>query len=562
MKTRVLVMMIMLAAGAIAGEEKIRLLVDKVFSRGAPSMSRQDFTALKEAGFNVVCDRKFGDKPEQIAAYLDICRSLDLKYVPWLRGTVESRRPEGQLVFENGVRLPVAAPLSPELWNYLHDIILKYARMSKAHSNLPGIFLDFEMYYQPMYIHAYPISYDDDTWRTFFVRNSLPVANVVFVERRNYLEQRKLDEKYRKLFIAEFRRHCKELRAEIDKINPEFQFFVYGGDLLVTNEFIPAMHTARAPVVHALSNTYAPPCPLLPDEDNIIMVKELLEEERREKGKDVIILAGLDPAVPGCSPEYAAKTGTAAAETVDGYWVFYEGFTKDSPRHAQYIKEFTRGNEAIVNKKYDYAREPFRQSGSKEVIYRKRSGELPLVGLWGGVYGGNKHLHKTLEGKYETHDLESLSEDYIRNFDILFLQNLNALAPDDSKLRNMLREYVAAGGRLLLAHDTGWYMYNLFPEIAGRRYPVKNVAAVRHVMDTRMITANGGEYNSAFPDHIIFQLAPGGKSLVKNAFGEDVIVIGSHKKGKVAFCGNFFAHRSELTGTEKEILLNVMEYLK
>ena len=538
-------------------DKKMRLLVDKVFSRGAPEMSRNDFLALKKAGFNVVCDRKFGENPKQIVKYLKTCRQLDLDYVPWLRGTLKINRPEGQLVYENGVRLPVASPLSPELWTYLRRNAITYAKISRQHPNLIGIFLDFEMYYQPVYTHAYPISYDDASWKEFFSEKGLKIPQTELKKRKKYLETQKHYSAYRKYYISKFRQKCKELRADIDKINPKFQFVIYGGDLLVRNEFIPAMHTKKAPAIYAISNTYGPPCPLLPEADNIQMVKELLQEDRKDKGKDVKILAGLDPAVRGCTPEYAAKMGVIASETVDGFWVFYEGFDNKSPRHRQYIEEFTRGNEAIKNKNYNYAREPFKKTAVEKSFFKKRS-NLPQV----GVYGGTKYLHKTLSNSYETHELKNLTMDYIKNFDILFLQNLNVLTPGNSKLKRILRKYVAEGGNILLAHDSGWYMHNLFPEIARRRYPTKNVSAIRHVMDTKMITTKGKSYNSAFPDHVIFYSTPGGKCLVKNKFGEEVIVIGTYKKGKVAFCGNYFAHKSELTGTEKKILSDIMKYLQ
>jgi hypothetical protein len=554
--TAILTILAMFTTASFA-DTKMRLLVDKVFSRGAPEMSRNDFSALKKAGFNVVCDRKFGENPQQIIKYLKICRLLGLDYVPWLRGTLEINRPEGQLVYENGARLPVAAPLSPELWNYLRRNAINYAKISRQHSNLIGIFLDFEMYCQPMYTHAYPISYDDDSWKKFFSQKGLEIPQTKLKTRKKYLESQKQYNAYREYYISRFRQKCKELRADIDKINPKFQFIIYGGDLLVSNEFIPAMHTKKAPVVYAMANTYGPPCPLLPEADNIQMVKELLQEARKEKGKDVKILAGLDPAVRGCTPEYAAKMSVIASETVDGYWVFYEGFDNKSSRHRRHIEEFTRGNEAIKNKNYSYAREPFKKTAVEKSFFKKRS-NLPQV----GIYGGTKYLHKTLSGSYETHELKNLTMDYIKNFDILFLQNLNVLTPGNSKLKRILRKYVADGGNILLAHDSGWYMHNLFPEIARRRYPVKSVSAIRHVMDTKMVTAEGKSYNSEFPDHVIFYSTPNGKCLVKNKFGEEVIIIGSYKKGKVAFCGNYFAHKSELAGTEKNILSGVMKYLQ
>jgi hypothetical protein len=557
--TAILTILAMFISSSFA-DTKMRLLVDKVFSRGAPEMSRNDFSALKKAGFNVVCDRKFGENPQQIIKYLNICRQQGLDYVPWLRGTLRSKRTAGQLVYENGVRVPVAAPLSPELWNYIRRNAINYAKISRQHPNLIGIFLDFEMYCKPIYTHAYPISYDDDSWRNFFSQKGLKIPQIKPSKRKKYLESQKQYNAYWKYYVSRFRQKCKKLRADIDKLNPKFQFIIYGGDFLVKNEFIPAMHTKEAPVVCALANTYGPPCPLLPEADNIQMAKELLQESRKEIGKDVKILAGLDPAVRGCTPEYAGKMSVIASETVDGFWVFYEGFDNKSSRHRQHIEEFTRGNKAIENKNYSYAREPFKQKTIKKLTVKKSS-SLPMVGIYGGT-SGTKYLHKTLKNEYETHDLQNLTLEYIKNFDILFLQNLNVLTLGNSKLKRILREYVAEGGSILLAHDSGWYMHNLFPEIAKRRYPVKKVSAVRHVMDTKMITAKGKSYNSAFPDHVIFYSMQNGKCLVKNKFGEDVIIIGTYKKGKVAFCGNHFAHKSELTGTEKEILFDVMKYLQ
>jgi len=489
--------------------------------------------------------------------------------VPWLRGTRVCEDVSQQLVFENGVRIPIAAPLSEALWNYFAEAILPYVEMSRQLPAMMGVFLDFEVYSDIKYSNAYTTSYDDKAFAEFFQSRQQAVPALEATERYQYLRQQNLVDVYADWTAAQFRRRCVEFRAAIDRINPNFQLVIYNGDALVSSYFVPIMSTERAPVIRALSDTYGPPCTMLPEEENIKLCRELFREHLRRPNVGTTYLAGLCPPVPGCIPEFAGRLAVAASQMLGGYWVFYEGFRRDSPKHADYMGHFTLANEAIVKKNWQYADAKFATTALEKMEIPAPDGR-PTV----AVFGGKQHLFDTLEKLgWQATTLTRLETDILASFDLVILQNLNAIAPANSGMHRVLREYVEQGGGLLLAHDTGWFVRELFPEIAERGFPKQKVAAIRHVLDLDMIVTKEAapiltdlkpetNYLTAFGDHSIFVPGPKGVTLVKNRFDEAVIVAGESKSGRVAYAGNYFAYRNPLQQQEEIMFKNLVEFLR
>lgn len=560
---------LLLMSFSVFATEPIRLFVDKVFSRNNDKIfAFSDFRSIRDSGFNVVCCRWNGDDHGRNAEYAAVCQELGMRYVPWLRGTHGCDDVSQQLVFENGVRIPIAAPLSDVLWTHFKQSILPYVRISRQQPALMGVFLDFEVYSDIKYSNAYTVSYDDQAFKNFFQSRKLPMPELETTARYQYLREQNLVDAFTDWTAAQFRRRCQELRVAIDRLNPDFQLVIYNGDALVSNIFVPAMGTSRAPVVRALSDTYGPPCTMLPEEDNIKMCRELFRDRLHQSAPDSVYLAGLCPPVPGCIPEFAGRLAVAASQMLGGYWVFYEGFIRTSPKHDDYMRHFTLANQAIVNQNWDYADEKFATTALEKMEIPASDGR-PTAAL----FGAKAHLHATLEKLgWQSATLTRLEPQTLAQFDLVILQNLNAIAPSNSVMHQVLRDYVEQGGGLLLAHDTGWYVRELFPEIAERGFPRQKVSAVRHVLDLDMVVTDdagkilpecqpGTNYLTAFADHAIFVPGQKGVTLVKNRFDEAVIVAGQSQNGRVAYAGNYFAYRQPLQGQEEMVFKNLIEYL-
>lgn len=554
---------------AAAPPEPIRLLVDKVFARNASGqLSRDDFAAMRAAGFNVVCSRWNGGDHELGAKYARTCQELDLAYVPWLRGTETCDDESQQIVFENGVRIPIAAPLSDALWGHFRRAILPYADMSRTRPGLVGVFLDFEVYHQQKYSNAYPVSYDDGAFAAFFQERGATAPAVPPSERYLRLRQLGLVDAYAAWTADQFRRRCQDFRNAVDAVNPNFRFVIYNGDALVSDIFVPVMDTPAAPVLRALSDTYGPPCPMLPEADNIGLCRELFLDKKNRLGRTDNLLAGLCPPVTGCIPEFAGKLAVAAASSLGGYWVFFEGIRRDTPEHLDYMRHFTLANEAIRQRNWSYADLPFATSALQPMTIPEPDGRPRAA-----VFGGKQHLFATLESHgFQTIALTRLEPGLLAAFDLVILQNLNVIAPTGSKLHTLLQTYVRQGGALLLTHDTGWFLRHLFPAIAERGVPRQKVSAGRHVLDLDMVVTSeaaailpglkpGAHYLSDFGDHAILVPGPEGVVIVRNRFDEAVIVAGQAGDGRVAYAGNYFAYNAPLQGTENDVFHALVRHL-
>ncbi|MDD4097424.1 MAG: hypothetical protein PHC30_01510 [Lentisphaeria bacterium] len=554
---------------AAAPPEPIRLLVDKVFARNASRpLSREDFAAMHAAGFNTVCSRWNGGDHELNARYAKTCQELGLAYVPWLRGTEVCDDESQQIVFENGVRIPIAAPLSDALWEHFRRTILPYAEMSRALPGLIGVFLDFEVYHPQKYSNAYPVSYDDGAFAAFFRGRGQTAPSLPPPERCPRLRQLGLVDAYAAWTADQFRRRCHDFRKAVDAVNPGFRFVIYNGDALVSDIFVPSMDTPAAPMLRALSDTYGPPCPMLPEADNISLCRELFQDKKNRLDRTDHLLAGLCPPVTGCIPEFAGKLAVAAAGSLGGYWVFFEGIRRDTPEHADYMRHFTLANNAIRARNWSYADQPFATSALQPMTIPEPDGRPRAA-----VFGGKQHLFATLENHgFQTAALTRLEPGILAAFDLVILQNLNVIAPADSKLHVLLQTYARQGGALLLAHDTAWFLRQLFPAIAERGVPQQKVSAGRHVLDLDMaVTPEAAailpglepdaRYLSAFGDHAVLTPGPAGVVIVRNRFDEAVIVVGQAGDGRVAYAGNYFAYNAPLQGTENDVFQALVRHL-
>jgi len=546
---------------------KIKIFVDKVYSRNAGRLLHPEaFAAIKKAGFNVICDRWHGKDLKKIEEYGNLAEKNGLKFLPWLRGTLAVKGNGLKLVTEDGLEVGVYSPNSDELWAYLHKWILSYARLSLK-VPIVGVFLDFELYARPKPCNAYPVSYDNKILGKFCISKEINMPQLAPSKRYKWLKAEGLLDEFCEFQVSEWRNKCRNLRKEIDKINPYFQIVLYGGEHLVSDIAIPEWSTLDAPVIIATSGTYGLSSPLLSQVYNLKSNQNKLLDSIaavRKKGFPFIIIGGIDPVCAG-EPEFSGKNAVSISELCNGYWVFYEGFKPDSAEHREQMKWFSIANQDIDNNRFVLYREPIMKQESLISPYPEKKTNLPQVGL----YGTNKHFSDFLKrsGQFEPHPFKSLSLAYLKRFDVVVLQNFNVALPMGSYIHKILIQYVEEGGGLLLTHDTGWYFASPFPDIAVRAYPEHKVSSVRHVLDTRMVIAapdfkdikKGTRYNSEFMDHMIFFPGQAGRVLVKNHFDESVYVTGQYGKGRVVFSGSYYRKPPE--GIEGKVLLDIFKWL-
>ena len=193
---------------------------------------------------------------------------------------------------------------------------------------------------------------------------------------------------------------------------------------------------------------------------------------------------------------------------------------------------------------------------------------LPQV----GVYGLKPAMVELLDaaGEFEVHELHGMSPTYLKQFDVVVLQNFNVAGDRDHPFVVALRDFVTQGGGLMLAHDTAWFLASPIPEVASRGLPENNVEATRHVVDTQLNivvshpatgVAEGTDFTTEFRDHMIFRPGPQGRVVVENRFGEPVYVVGEFGKGHVLFSGSYYGYTRPITGHERTVFLAGMRWL-
>ena len=161
-----------------------------------------------------------------------------------------------------------------------------------------------------------------------------------------------------------------------------------------------------------------------------------------------------------------------------------------------------------------------------------------------------------------------MSLGYLQQFQVVVLQNFNMPIAANSETSRNLRAYVEQGGGLLLGHDTAWFMESIFPEVAVRAIPANKVEWGRHVAETNLVVAEphpclgaapkGREFPTEFRDHMIFKAGPAGRIVIRNTFGDPVIVVADVGKGRVVFSGCYYGYSKPLSGLEESVFQSML----
>ena len=576
---RLILLVCLGAALTVAGENvKIKIFVDKVFSRNKTrELSEDSVRQIAEAGFNVLCPRWHGKDVKKMELYSNWAKKYNMDFMVWFRGTLKTDDDNESFVYADGTKVGICSPISKRYWEYLEKWILTYAKVS-SRGGVSGLFLDFEMYARPKLSNAFLVSYDKESLKLFGKYKNINIPGNSPVK---FLEQNKLREEYIKFVKKVYQENSRKLRKKIDAINPKFQILIYNGTNLVANIFSREMSTPEAPLIMASSSTYSLDYPVISPRLNLISHRNKILDNisaRRPYNYSFKLLGGIDPAVmlrtrvKPVAVEFSAKNAAAICSVTDGYWVFYEGMRPDSDEHREHMKWFR-----IVNKEIDRGRteiweEPFTSKYvpiPKEHLKQDDTDKIK-VGLF-GIRG--KHIKKFLasDGTKKIYDLQFLEAQYLKQFAFIILQNFNVSLQRGSEVHQELKKYVSQGGAIFFTHDSGWFFRSPFPLIAERGFPKFEATAFRHVVSSKLYITKAGEklfgikkgkeYLASFYDHMIFNPGIYGKTLIRNKFGDAVVVVGEYGKGKVVFSGCFYGYRNAPVGTEKETLQKLMKYV-
>jgi len=563
---------------ALGRTEKMRILVDKVLMASEGWYMTEDHVReIAEAGFNVVSPRIGGNDMARVRRVALLAQKYGIYHMPWMRGTLTAREdaPEGsKLVWASGVEQDLYSPNSYELWDWMTELITGYAKISVDVPSLIGVFLDYENYAPRKQGNCYALSYDTKIMQEFARANGIKLPKLAPAERSAWLNEQGLHEQFREFQINSWRTRCRKLRRAVDAINPRFQFCVYPapGTLFIKEAVYHEWATPGAPLILADACTYGRPSALLPHEQSLQANRKQLTDNikfARGTGIPVIYLGGIDPIVAGADPEFCGKNAVMISEVSDGYWVFYEGPNYHKRDHKAYFHEFAQANRAITEGRFDLWRRRRVTRDEYGVTELDRKTDKPQIAL----YGMKGRMYRLIEGtgEFEVHELRGNSLEYLRQLDVVVLQNYNVSLPADSPFSKTLRRYVEEGGGLMLAHDTAWFMESPFPEVAVRDRPTQNVEAERHVAETDLRIARehpalgelqpGVTFTPEFRDHMIFKPGPKGTVIIENTFGDPVYVVGEVGKGRVAFVGSYYGYTKPLEGAEREAFLAILNWL-
>jgi len=551
----------------------VRILVDKVFGLRTPDLRipEDDFAVIRDVGFNVICPRWGADDEERILRDTGLAERNGLLYVPWMRGTLQAPKGDAhRLTWGDGTVQNIYSPNAPALWDWMEERILGYARLSKR-TVLRGVFLDFENYAANSRGNGYSLSYDRPTLEAFAAPRSIVLPALQPEEAQPWLEAEGLHDEFEAWQQAQWRERARQLREKVHAVNPAFLFIVYPyPDTPFLHEIIPLWATEQAPAVIASAATYRGREPLLDDRYVLEMraadvKREVAELEAR--GFPFLYLGGIDPIVAGADPEFCGKNASIICRHSNGYWVFYEGPDPDSVEPDRYMAWFSKANHDVVSGCHRLPEVPRAALPSQAVA--RRPGVHPVA-----ITGGRRDVLFGVFGEapdFEACPLEGNTLEYLRQFDLLLIQDFEAPEETRAPLYRLLQRYVEQGGRLMLVHKTLTVFGTPFPEImAGVAEPPAGAPLFRGLVEDAAMTvageglegfARGEEFQVHWAPHPALRAGPGGRVILHDAYGAPTAIVGECGRGRVAFVAPHLGRGAAPTPRQREFTLALSRWL-
>ncbi len=345
-------------------QQPYRILVDKVLMLANDwVMTPEHVAEIREVGFNVVVPRIGADDNARVERVARMAEDQGMFYMPWIRGTVvEKGDPTLRVTDAAGRYGELASPNAEALWAYWRDRILFYAQLSREVPSVLGVFMDFENYDSSRVGGGmcYALSYDEPVLKAFADAQGLALPAPLPADRAAWVEAQGATAAFEQFQVDLWRTRARELRAEVDDLNPQFQFVVYPArsSLFIREAVWREWHTAQAPLVMAEVDTYwRHEYELGAALERLRSIMETARAELDKVDPTIRYMAGLDPVVSGANPEFEGKSAVLGAELGNGYWVFYEGPEYDGT-HKDYFAWFRRANDEIARQDYSLWRQP------------------------------------------------------------------------------------------------------------------------------------------------------------------------------------------------------------
>ena len=346
---------------------KLRILVDKVMQPEAGWTTKEWMVReAAQAGFNVFSPRSGHDRADEVKQVTGWCAKYGIFHMPWMRGTLPvpaGAKAEGKRVlWASGSEQPLWSVCSDEFWEWTTRYIVEYAKLSAATDRLIGVFLDYENYWRGGSGNLYQITYEDVILDPFLKAKGIQHPELSADQRKAWLTKQGLHQEFVQFQIDHWRTRCRQLRREVDKHDPTFQFCIYPspGTPFMVQACYPEWSTERGPIILADPWVYGRPSKFLPQHEALQANRQKLLNGMKipqQAGIPFIYSGGIDPIVTGADPEFCGKNAVMISELTGGYWVFYEGpkYKKD---HRDYFHWFKWANERIEAKDFKAWHEP------------------------------------------------------------------------------------------------------------------------------------------------------------------------------------------------------------
>ncbi|QQE10223.1 hypothetical protein JD969_11975 [Planctomycetota bacterium] len=356
---------------------KYLVIFDKVLRPIKSSFIKEDvIKKTAEAKFNVyglrihhsIIGRTRNNLIKQTADY---CQKYNISCMPIERGsfkvTVNEKNDGKCVTWKDGTTSPVLSPNLPEFWDKLESAIKPIAEASKTHSSIIGAFVDFENYYtdRRRLGDYYSVSYDPYSVNAFLVHIKQPQQKLNYNQTYPWIVENKLQQQFvdwqKKLWISK----SKELRNNIDKINPNFRFFVYPGE---TTFFVDAIYsnwgTEKAPIILAHAGSTYRKTPFTPWHDTVNYCKKRIKFAKEKASKQHLkgqMLSAIYSSNKNLSEEGLGRIAQVIANQTDGYWFFYQDVEGSPYVHDKIMNAFTQANQAILSRNQPSVHTPLQQ---------------------------------------------------------------------------------------------------------------------------------------------------------------------------------------------------------
>ena len=549
-----------------------RIMVAKVFPRDEDALPQEKyFKMVGEAGFDVIIPTKGRDNPKLIDKCVGLAGKYGMKHMLVRRGTEPAGDSGEQFVWQNGVFQAMARPFSEKLWkDTILPRALAHARRSQTTAAV-GMWLDFELYERNDQQNVQWYTYDDLTITEFSADIGREIPHLPPEDRYDWFDANGLLDAFHTYQRDRYRDQVRNVRKQIDKIDPRFQFGLYPGPM---QPFLPIackeLATAAAPIVLTPADTYARAIATLPDSICLDSSRVWCQRSRvLSKTYDFphLVLGGIMPGHQGADPVWNAKNAYTVASGVDGYWLFFQQVLPGTTIE-NYMTLLAAANFAL-----DHGDSSWMNSIGPTIPDRPLgdSGEQrePVdIGIVGSFEPS------LIEGRHPYERVGEFSAENLRRFQVIILQNFNVCADQSTPLNKLFQDYVAQGGGLMLTHDTTYFMGSPFPEIV-KDYllqpplwhhvdnaDMKLTADVDHPIIASFPEAM--PFKSRFTDYLPLAKGSEGTVLVENDAGQAIYVAGRYGKGRVLFAGSYFWYgfaKKPYDRPEDRLFLNSLEWL-